>query len=187
MAEQNTTKTESNIYKFEQENGTFKRQVSSFRSWISSEPGAQFPPGKNSYVLYINLGCPWASRANLVRTLKGLEDITQMDNLDWGLFPEGWFFRSRDGTDPVEPLYGFTRLSQLYFKAEPSYSAHFTVPVLWDKKTETIISNESSEIIRMLYSAFDSLLPSGLRETSKPNGGLLPPKMLREIDEIVLG
>ena len=136
-------------------------------------------------VLYINLGCPWASRANLVRTLKGLEEIIQMVVLDWEFFPgKGWSFTGRDGTAPVDPLYGFTRLSELYFKAAPSYSARFTVPVLWDKKTETIVSNESSEIIRMFYSAFDSLLPEPLRESSSSTGGLLPKDLEREIDEM---
>ncbi|KUJ23391.1 glutathione S-transferase [Mollisia scopiformis] len=104
--------------------------------------------------------------------------------LDWELFPEGWSFTGRDGTDPVDPLYGFARLSQLYFKAEPSYSARYTVPILWDKKKETIVSNESSEIIRMFYSEFDSLLPESLRESSKPNGGFLPKNLLKEIDEM---
>ncbi|KAH7381128.1 glutathione transferase [Cadophora sp. MPI-SDFR-AT-0126] len=184
MAENPGGRKKADIYKFEQENGTFKRQVSSFRSWISSEPGAQFPPEKDRYVLYINLGCPWASRANLVRTLKGLEEIIQIVVLDWELFPEGWSFTGRDGTDPVDPLYGFTRLSQLYFKAEPGYSARFTVPVLWDKKSGTIVSNESSEIIRMFYSEFDSLLPPHLRESSKSNGGLLPAGLRAEIDEM---
>lgn len=172
-------------YKFASKTGNFNRQVSSFRSWISSEPGAEFPPEKDRYVLYVNLGCPWASRTNLVRTLKGLEDIIQMVVLDWELFPDqGWSFTGRDGTDPVDPIYGFTRLSELYFKAAPTYSARFTVPILWDKKTETIVSNESSEIIRMFYSAFDSLLPAPLREASKPNGGLLPKDLEKEIDEL---
>jgi glutathionyl-hydroquinone reductase len=91
-----------------EKDGAFKRQVSSFRSWVSNEPGAKFPAEKDRYVspsletpwcyvmlkslevLYINRGCPWASRANLVRTLKGLEDIIQIVILDWELFPEGW-------------------------------------------------------------------------------------------------
>lgn len=93
-------------------------------------------------------------------------------------------FTGRDGTAPADPLYGFKHLSELYFKAAPNYSARFTVPVLWDKKTETIVSNESSEIIRMFYSAFDSLLPEPLREASSSTGGLLPPDLIKEIDEM---
>jgi putative glutathione S-transferase len=72
----------------------------------------------------------------------------------------------------------------LYFKAEPSFSGRYTVPVLWDKVHETIVSNESSEVIRMLYSSFDAFIPDALREKNKPNGGLLPPNLLSEIDEM---
>lgn len=113
-----------------------------------------------------------------------MEDIIQLVTLDWELFSEGWSFTGRDGSDPVDPLYGFTRLSQLYFKAAPSYSARFTVPVLWDKTHKTIVSNESSEIIRMFYSAFDTLLPETLRESAKPGGGLLPEALRSDIDEL---
>ena len=93
-------------------------------------------------------------------------------------------FTGRDGTDAVDPLYGFTQIRQLYFQAEPTYSGRFTVPVLWDKVHETIVSNESSEIIRMFYSGFDSLLPEVLRETSKPDGGLLPENLTADIDKM---
>lgn len=92
--------------------GRFKRPDSAFRSWISSEPGAEFPPEKDRYVLYINLGCPWASRANLVRSLKGLEDIIQIVVMDYMLGPEGWEYNpDRPGTEPKDPLYGFVHRS----------------------------------------------------------------------------
>jgi glutathionyl-hydroquinone reductase len=93
-------------------------------------------------------------------------------------------FTGRDGSDEADPLYGFKRLSELYFKAEPSFSGRYTVPVLWDKVHETIVSNESSEIIRMLYSAFDAFIPASLQEKNKPDGGLLPPHLISEIDEM---
>lgn len=81
--------------------GHFRRQDSSFRSWISSVPGADFPPEKDRYVLYINLGCPWAHRANIVRSLKGLEDIIQLVVMDHTMGPEGWIYNpDRPGTEP---------------------------------------------------------------------------------------
>lgn len=81
--------------------GHFRRQDSSFRSWISSASGADFPPEKDRYVLYINLGCPWAHRANIVRSLKGLEDIIQLVVMDHTMGPEGWIYNpNRPGTEP---------------------------------------------------------------------------------------
>ena len=87
--------------------GRFKRPDAAFRNWISSESGAQFPPEKDRYVLYLNLGCPWAHRANIVRSLKGLEDIIQLVVMDYTMGPEGWIYNpDRSGTDPRDPLYG---------------------------------------------------------------------------------
>ncbi|KAK5260666.1 hypothetical protein LTR20_000069 [Exophiala xenobiotica] len=164
--------------------GHFRRKDSSFRNYISTEPGANYPPEKGRYALYVNYGCPWAHRTILVRGLKSLEPVIQMIVTDFDLSENGWLFTGRNGSDPVDPLYGFTGLKQLYLKADPHYEGRYTVPVLWDKKTHTIVNNESSEIIRMLYNSFDEFLERDLREANKPGGGFYPQHLRQQIDEM---
>ncbi|KAJ0115312.1 glutathione s-transferase gst3 [Diaporthe amygdali] len=165
--------------------GEFKRQVSSFRDWISNEPGAKFPVEKSRYHLYISYACPWATRAIIARKLKGLEDYITVSSVHWHLGEKGWRFPTADdkdaeGEDVVpDPLHEeFTHLRQIYFESDPDYSARFTVPVLYDKKQKRIVNNESSEILRMLGTAFDEQLDEKYR-----NVVLYPTDLHKQIDE----
>ncbi|PKX99404.1 ubiquitin-activating enzyme E1 [Aspergillus novofumigatus IBT 16806] len=163
--------------------GEFKRQQSVFRNFISRQPGAQFPPEKDRYHLYVSYACPWAHRTLITRKLKGLEDIISFTSVHWHLGENGWRFAKADEEvagenvtpDPLHP--DFTHLRAIYFSNDPSYTGRFTVPVLFDKKTQRIVSNESAEIIRMFYYEFDDLLPEKYRKVD-----LYPPALRSEID-----
>jgi len=164
--------------------GEFKRQVSQFRSQISSEPGAEFPAEKDRYHLYVSYACPWAHRTLIVRKLKGLEEFIPFTSVHWHMGEKGWRFSTSSDNEPGEnvtadPLHpDFTHLRDVYFSVEPEYSGRFTVPTLYDKKQKKIVSNESSEIIRMFYTAFDHLLPEQYKKVD-----LLPENLKQQIDE----
>ncbi|OJD40474.1 glutathione s-transferase [Diplodia corticola] len=146
--------------------GEFKRQTSVFRNFISSKPGAEFPAEKGRYHLYVSYACPWAHRTLIVRKLKGLEDFVSYTSVHWEMLEKGWRFATPDENvpganttpDPLHP--DFTHLRDIYFSQNPNYEGRFTVPTLYDKKAKRIVSNESSEIIRMFYHEFDDLLPA---------------------------
>ncbi|KAH9894672.1 glutathione S-transferase [Xylariomycetidae sp. FL2044] len=164
--------------------GNFARPESAFRDVISNEPGAKYPAEKGRYALYVSALCPWAHRTLIVRAMKKLDDVIDAYYLSHGTGSDMWVFNGEHGTSPKDPLYGFTSLRQLYLKANPDYQGRFTVPVLWDKQTGTVVNNESSEIIRMLYASFDAFVPERLREVNKPGGGLYPERLRRDIDEM---
>lgn len=141
--------------------GAFVRRDSTFRNWITPD-GAPGPTGEGGfeaehgrYHLYVSLACPWAHRTLIVRALKKLEDVISVSIVDHFMGKDGWTFVERDGSTG-DTLYGSQFLHQIYTRADPTYSGRVTVPVLWDRKEETIVSNESSEIIRMLNTAFDA-------------------------------
>jgi putative glutathione S-transferase len=131
--------------------GNFKRQDSRFRHWITADGSSGFPAEAGRYHLYIANACPWCHRALILRRLKGLEDVISMSMVEPLMLDHGWTFATPD------PLTGARHAYEIYVKADPTYTGRATVPVLWDKKTGTIVNNESSDIIRMMNSAFDAL------------------------------
>ena len=153
-------------YDTEKSDGKFVRQDSRFRDTISSAQNSKFKPEAGRYHLYVSLACPWAHRTIIFRKLKQLEDIISMSIVEAPMMENGWEFGEQG-----DPLYNLDYAYQLYLKADPSYEGRVTVPILWDKKTQTIVNNESIEIIRMFNSAFNELTgntddyyPDALRE-----------------------
>ena len=138
-------------YDTEASNGEFIREDAGFRDWIKNEPSARFQPESGRYHLYVSLACPWAHRTLIFRELKDLTTHIEVTVVSPDMLIEGWEMSSPD------PLFGFTRMHQVYTQAKPDYTGRVTVPVLWDKKHNTIVSNESSEIIRMFNSEFNEL------------------------------
>lgn len=140
--------------------GRFERSKSQFRDFVTKDGQPAegrtrgFKAGPGRYHLYISLACPWAHRTLIFRKLKKLEGVISVSVVHPLMGENGWTFRAEDGATG-DDLYESDFLRQIYTRAEPRYSGRVTVPVLWDRKEETIVSNESAEIIRMLNSAFD--------------------------------
>ena len=150
--------------------GKFERQASKFRDKVSNEDGSTFPAESDRYHLYVSLACPWAHRALIFRKLKGLESHIDVSVVHPEMLEQGWEFKDYPGSTG-DKLYGFDYAHQIYTKAKPEITTRVTVPILWDKQTETIVNNESAEIIRIFNSGFNSLTnndddyyPEALRE-----------------------
>ncbi|RAR06635.1 glutathione s-transferase [Stemphylium lycopersici] len=154
--------------------------TSNFRHTIPSE---WFPAEKGRYVLYINYVCPWAHRAVIVRTLKQLEDVVELVEVDGRDRVHGWYFSGQTGPKN-DPIYGGRFLRELYLRADPHYSGRVTIPLLWDKHHGTAVSNDSAEITRMLFEGFDSLLPPEHREVNKGVAAFRPAHITTEIDKL---
>jgi len=143
--------------------GKFERESSEFRNWITPDgrPGPSgeggFAAESGRYHLYVSLACPWAHRTLIFRALKGLGPHIGVSVVHPDMLSEGWELRGDYPGATGDTLYGLPYLREIYLKAEPNVSGRVTVPVLWDRARETIVSNESAEIIRMFNSAFDGL------------------------------
>ena len=162
--------------------GEFKRSESQFRNFITADGSAGstgkggFKAEAGRYHLYVCLACPWAHRTLIFRALKGLENMIDVSVVDYFMGESGWTFDQEHDDIVSDDLYGLDYLYELYIKADDNYSGRVTVPVLWDKQQDTIVSNESADIIRMLNSAFDDI-------GAKP-GDYYPNDLHHKIDEI---
>ncbi len=168
-------------YQHTSDKGEFVRQTSSFRSWVTTDgsagatgsAGFKAEPGR--YHLYVAYICPWASRTLMLLKLKGLEDVISVSVVEPRLSEEGWRFGHFPGAS-TDALYGARHLHELYTRADSHVSGRATVPVLWDKKTHTIVNNESADILLMLNQAFEAWA------TQKIN--LRPDDLIDEIDSL---
>lgn len=143
--------------------GAFKRSAAKFRNWITAD-GAAGPTGEagfkaesGRYHLYVSYACPWAHRTLIFRALKGLEDHISVSAVHPDMLGDGWTFDDDFDGATGDTLFGTTFARDIYTRAEPNFTGRVTVPILWDKQQATIVSNESSEIIRMFNSAFDGI------------------------------
>ena len=143
--------------------GEFVRDTSKFRDWVTPDgaPGPTgeggFPAESGRYHLYVCYACPWAHRALIFRALKGLAPHIEVSAVHPDMLSDGWTFATDFPGATGDRLYGLPFLRDIYLRADPQMSGRVTVPVLWDKQRETIVSNESADIIRMMNSAFDGL------------------------------
>ncbi len=141
--------------------GHFIRPATQFRNWVTSDgnpgPSGQggFKAEAGRYHLYVSLACPWAHRTVIFRKLKGLENVISLSVVSPDMLKDGWTFNKDEGSTG-DIVNGKNKLSEIYVLADARYTGRVSVPVLWDKARNTIVNNESSEIIRMLNSAFDS-------------------------------
>ena len=161
--------------------GRFKRTTPQFRHWVTAD-GSAGPSGDagfkaeaDRYHLYVSLACPWAHRTLIFRTLKGLEEMISVSVVHWYMADKGWTFQLGDGVI-ADPINSAEYMYQIYTAAKSDYSGRVTVPVLWDKQSESIVSNESPEIIRMFNSAFDNI--------GAKTGDYYPAALHSEIDSL---
>jgi glutathionyl-hydroquinone reductase len=161
--------------------GRFERAQTAFRNWVTPDgrPGPTgsdgFSAAPGRYHLYISLACPWAHRTLIMRALKGLEQIIPVSVTNWLMAENGWTFAPGEGVIP-DPLFNSRFMHEIYTRADSHYSGRASVPVLWDQHTQTIVNNESSEIIRMFNSAFDAV--------GAQQGDYYPREKRAEIDDL---
>ncbi|WP_158059196.1 glutathione S-transferase family protein [Halorussus halophilus] len=158
-------------YESTDDDGEFDRQETSFREWVEDDLDAEFPAEAGRYHLYVSYACPWAHRTLLVRSLLGLEDAISVSVVDPYREDDGWEFTPEKEGCTEDHVNGFDYLRETYVAADDEFTGRVTVPVLWDTERETIVNNESKEIMRMFDTEFGdvasrdvSLYPEGYRD-----------------------
>jgi putative glutathione S-transferase len=151
--------------------GEFNRMPTRFRHWVTADGSSGYPAEPNRYHLYVSLACPWAHRTLIMRSLKGLQEIISLSIVDPEMGENGWKFSDYPGCIP-DTINHTEYLRDVYIKANSEYTGRVTVPILWDKQKNTIVNNESREIIRMLdweFAAYSqselNLCPDNIKET----------------------
>ena len=144
----------TDAYENTDDDGEFDRQETSFRDRVEADRDAEHPAAKDRYHLYVSYACPWAHRALMTRALRGLEDVISVDVVDPHRRSDGWEVApGKEGCTP-DSVFGSEYLREVYTEADPDFTGRVTVPVLWDREAQTIVNNESAEIIRMLDTVF---------------------------------
>ncbi len=162
-------------YDTKQSGGRFVRESPAFRDWIRADGSSEFPAAAGRYHLYVSYACPWASRTLIVRRLKRLDRAIGLSVVHPLMLGGGWSFQECDGCTG-DRVHGAGYLRELYVRARPDYTGRVTVPVLWDTESECIVSNESSDIVRMLNSELNAF--------GDPDVDLYPVELRAEIDEV---
>ena len=155
----------------ESSDGRFVRAATTFRERVTADGSSGFPAEAGRYHLYVSWACPWAHRTAIMRRLKGLEEEISLSSVQPYMGENGWAFS--DGF--LDPLYGASYLREIYTKADPDYTGRVTTPVLWDKEEETIVNNESREIMNMLDLEFEDFATT--------DANFYPEELRAEIEE----
>lgn len=160
----------------EDQKGQFIRPSTTFRQWIKSDGSTPFAPTPGRYHLYISWACPWAHRTAIMRSIKGLSSVIGLSVVDPVMGNEGWSFSTAPGAI-LDTVNGASYLREIYLKANAEFTGRVTVPILWDCSTQTIVNNESREILRMLDQEFNALAEN----TTK----LCPSELQAQVDQVI--
>jgi putative glutathione S-transferase len=163
--------------------GVYQRQLSPFRNWVSKDGSSGFKAEPNRYYLYVSKACPWCHRTTIMRSLKGLESVIPVVNVEVKMTTDGWAIDQMD-VSRFPQLVQDQYLYEVYLRSDRNYSGPISAPVLWDTKTNSIVSNESSDIMRMFNTEFADVSAAIQVKNKSTTTDFYPTRLHREIDEM---